>query len=541
MIIHLALGFAAHCQVSPPIGCPNAQVIDPTQYDRGSYEPPAIGVALSGGGMRSFSCACGQIRALQKIGLWSKVKVLSASSGGGWFALAHQHSDDSDDEKLLGPVTTPGEFSQNDRLGDWARKKFCLRYAATLSLAREASYLYFMRGYFFNDRGYFKSFSKAMDKAFLKPYSTSETIARTSPEYIVGIALLGPSKLSPFDEEKRQYSLLEASTRWVGSPGLNEIEFTRNDGKSIDEYVGGWIPSQYFGATWIHKTHQGKRVDTLEFKTPSTSLEAPQLAAIVGSSLVDAVNSHEGGIGKLIGSPWAGLISVNSPYLSPASLHVSQKKQAKPFLMGDGGIIDNLNLIPLVRRPDINKILVLANFQIPLADLDHWNSRNESPTYDPDTSSYHQIDPCLPSYFGINLVPNKDRFGYYLEKNQCFSRDSFPKLIEALQQAQDRGSGIALASVDLETVANQHYGIKAGLKKRLVVLHLSRVQAWEEKLPRKMEKQLRDDSVFPFYVASHPLKDPLTPAAVDALAFQSSWAIITSKDYLYKKLVEEPL
>lgn len=76
----------------------------PEQVGR-PHHPDArpLGVALSAGGFRSYSCAIGQLRGLATLGLMDHVGVLSAVSGGAWAATAYAFA--------------PAEVSDSVRLG----------------------------------------------------------------------------------------------------------------------------------------------------------------------------------------------------------------------------------------------------------------------------------------------------------------------------------------------------------------------------------------------------------------------------------------
>lgn len=65
------------------------------------------GLAISGGGYRSYSCAIGQIAGLMKLGLWDRVGMLSVLSGSSWFSVPFNYAPDSiADSDLFGGVYT---------------------------------------------------------------------------------------------------------------------------------------------------------------------------------------------------------------------------------------------------------------------------------------------------------------------------------------------------------------------------------------------------------------------------------------------------
>ena len=63
-----------------------------------------------------------------------------------------------------------------------------------------------------------------------------------------------------------------------------------------------------------------------------------------------------------------------------------------------------------------------------------------------------------------------------------FSSEDFPKVVTALQVAQAQGAG-AIATTPLVTVANDWWGIQAGMHVNITWLYLSRAAQWEAALP----------------------------------------------------------
>ena len=71
-----------------------------------------FGVAFSGGGTRSMSLSLGQMRALQLLGLDSKIKYIGCNSGGAWFATIYTYLPWSvSDEAWLGRHVDPKQLT----------------------------------------------------------------------------------------------------------------------------------------------------------------------------------------------------------------------------------------------------------------------------------------------------------------------------------------------------------------------------------------------------------------------------------------------
>jgi hypothetical protein len=68
-----------------------------------------LGIAFSGGGTRSATASLGYLRGLQKLGWLSRVKYVSAVSGGGWAAIPFVYSKQSLDD-FLGTYQSPDQL-----------------------------------------------------------------------------------------------------------------------------------------------------------------------------------------------------------------------------------------------------------------------------------------------------------------------------------------------------------------------------------------------------------------------------------------------
>lgn len=75
-----------------------------------------LGVAISGGGARSFSAGIGQLRALHALGLADRIGMISAVSGGAWLANAYAFAPETLDDRTLLGETVPTDWLNLDVL-----------------------------------------------------------------------------------------------------------------------------------------------------------------------------------------------------------------------------------------------------------------------------------------------------------------------------------------------------------------------------------------------------------------------------------------
>lgn len=136
-------------------------------------------------------------------------------------------------------------------------------------------------------------------------------------------------------------------------------------------------------------------------------------------------------------------------------------------------------LISLIRRR-VSSIVAFANFEAPMAGTGKWN-----PTTSPTDNNNKYIDNDITAYFGLGSGMAANQFGYDLRRNQVFSNDSFVRLAQMLQRGQANGTG-AIATMQHTTIANEWWGVDAGIKVNITWVYLSRLPRWEAQLPEEI-------------------------------------------------------
>ena len=77
----------------------------------------SIGIAYSGGGPRSYTCMIGYLRALSRLGLYSKTNYVSSVSGGSWFHGTYSYAKSMNsytDAQLLGESLDPKDMTEDN-------------------------------------------------------------------------------------------------------------------------------------------------------------------------------------------------------------------------------------------------------------------------------------------------------------------------------------------------------------------------------------------------------------------------------------------
>lgn len=468
----------------------------------------ASGICLSGGGSRSFVVSLGYLRALLDIGVLNRTRYLVGTSGGAWattvFTFASRDAGfAADDDALLGSIVAPSEL----RLVNLRElNATCARSAATANFVTKVAggiVTHGLDGAWINaveeiylrafgiDPGAYTAWSAAtIADAIARNPGLSAAGARfvvprdsSRPLPILSASLLGPKAMVPFELASRAYATLEVSALAAGVPLVRNVTYTRKkplmkattEQRQVGGLVEPWAALAPNGASPIDA---GGLNDTVQL-----SLSSNGSSVLSGLTVGVATGVASYAPGDVVSS-WSSLtagLGYDELYWGPrtadeASASATAPAAAETFVFGDGGNVVNPNLISLIQR-GVQKILVCANFNVPLSPRSKWDPAVRVPTA-------ADIDNDIPAFFGVD-VAKPTSAGYYLSNNQIFQSADFAEVATALQDAQAQGAG-AIATTPLQTVANDWWGIKAGMQLNITWLYLSRAAEWEAALPQEV-------------------------------------------------------
>jgi len=489
-------------------------------------------VCFSGGGSRSYIASAGYTQALRDLGLWSSVKYAAGISGGkrqlissaalnsirllcsqcvwplialtayavyanfictcvagNWFLNSLSYRDPKfDTDVYLGPILPPAN-NTFDNLK--TMPKHCMRANAgrhfTLDMITAM-----LEG---NDpaedwiQGVFDVYLKPAGNSFHAPYALDAIealkIIKNNPDAslrladfnlvtdpvnepfpIVGITLIGPVELAPLHPTKRTYTLIESTPVATGVSHEMGITSTARNGSSMDIQTGGFIDSMFFGtrhvsstsSTTVVEASEGRGLWSLEQSAAASSVAPEAFFSLTTNRLADVLGFK------------ADYFQASATAADTASTRV---------LLGDGGSVENVSLIPMLKR-GVKKIVLFLNFEDPLA------SKND---YDPFVRLPREVDieSLIPQYFGIPAIPASivdwfDFFGEEFNKNKVFRTFHYPFLVRKLQEAQATGNG-AVATMKLRTVDNEWWGVKGGMEVEVTWVYLSKSETFVNMLP----------------------------------------------------------
>jgi hypothetical protein len=424
-----------------------------------------FGIAFSGGGTRAASATVGQLRALQHLGWLDKVRYITAVSGGAWAVVPFVYSPDSPGT-LLGEFRAPSDLTldaitkPNGRIAQQiaASQLFTGAFRETSeelfrdkgedALRARAAKIAFLNDHFDqivggvkallhktkNNERRDKMYSRLLGPIFLDaliPNASARTFSWTGDTVADMFTLAGgglPADML-MTNVSRPFMIVGATmvtaTGEEAVPQLTPIEYTpmysgsrrSPDGRSAGTYVSSWAydaPEAALGGSgYIRASFDKTRPFSLADVIASTGA-APQLALLM-PDVPKALNNYVKQAATVF--PYYQHPAVDAEgavTLSPAVPH------------GDGGLTDNLGLMPLLAR-GVKNVLVFFNTNtrefganddlkslfMPVGTLDGGGDKTHNQVFESD--KYEEVrrgyskagaNPLVHCARGLRVLPN---------------------------------------------------------------------------------------------------------------------------------------
>jgi hypothetical protein len=496
----------------------NARVYDTTKADfvypeesiESIQKKENFGIAFSGGGTRAVSMTMGQLRALSQIGILDRSRYMSAVSGGCWATLPFMFLDSSiDDDVFWGPYLEPNKIDCHD-----------LDYAPDFSLPKALQNATFLDKIFSElDFGH-DLFAQIVSKIIMYPFKVGdqkkfftldqdslEKILKINPDlkpddfylvnqrknrpfYIAGGAMLRP--------DFKRY-LLEMTPLYVG---VNAF-FPKSLSKDHFNIGGGYVEPHGFN-TYAPKSIDNGIVHAFVGKVKNRF----NLGDVVGtSSAAPAVFASKFGLSWLGFPEFKYWCNFNNP--------VDTKYQEYDF--GDGGILENLGIMPLLKRK-VEKIIVFVNCETPLTGPDE--------TKDQITDSIPALFYPLKNQFGDKNFDENIVFANQREKYMLLVNDLIVKI----------KNGLAPIHINTYRVNKQpHYNITDEYDVKIMWVYNAAVKEWENSLKQDVKHLLQTSEMFvrfPHYrtfMENPPEALALKPPQVNLISQLCSWIVKSNK------------
>lgn len=497
--------------------------LPPMEEELGPAPLPRVGICLSGGGSRSMTASMGELRALRKLGLLDRVSFISSVSGGSWAATSFTYLPDViDDDTFLGPVIEDprqlvwgSSWGHNGPNSLLSLSRYCMGYAATqISIlgaveiawrryqAGDPPHLLWQRAIGELILGQFglgdgtSSGSPAQYYSYTRSWLERVILANNRglnasqfrlvrggrPYLIVNSALFYPPPVG-LGTPRADAPLTELYPFELTPMGAGLVPTFNGAGQGQADLGGGYVDPFVFGST---APAQPVGVSG-EFTVPTP----PYRFALSDMTGTSSAAFTEIVIQKAEELGFKALAALDPYYLYwPVKPAGEQNDPANPYYLGDGGILENIGITPLLRRR-IPSIIAFANTSEPLQQ--HLS-----------LSGFHQIrvSSDLPPLFGYQPwtagqgyqpIPSNSSAAY--AHNQVFPSSAFPELVMGLWNAYQAG-GTALVKQKLTTVENRRFGVPAGDTPTVLWVHLNPVTRFHAALSAEIRDWMYVDPYF---------------------------------------------
>ncbi len=499
------------------------------------------GVCFSGGGTRAQAAGMGQLRALQTLGVLTRVRYISCVSGGSWLAapFTYYRTGPTSEEQFLGPVTEPEDITL---AGLKELDERCAGHTATTSLRDalwkmieegvpedrlwlEAVGRTFFEPFGLHDRSQPALFS--LDEASVAdirqrnpslaqvPIHTARS-PQELPYLVVNACLIGPVDLAPFSKEA--VAVYQVTPLACGSPyGMDVTYDTKVTEPPNPVRIGGGLlePFAYASEAPARPSING----VVGVEPPARPFSIADASGLSSSAYAGFVEQpHLSG-----GLDWLDKLSPEAPTWPVTG---GGGQPTTNFAYGDGGVLENYGLLSLLQR-GVKNVVVFINTDTKL-DVGY------DPATRPPTTK--DLDSSLPPLFGYQVHST----GTATSHNQVFARQHFATVVTALQQAKRAGRPLT-TTIELPVQANPWWGIQSG-SVTVQWHYLDRVHQWEAKLAPDVRRDIERGNHswlfhgpfahFPNYKTMvENLLDlvELTPSQVNLLADLTCWSVLQDR------------
>ncbi len=475
-----------------------------------------VGICFSGGGTRSASLTMGQLRGLNKIEVLNKVKYLSAVSGGSWGSVPFLFLDESiSDEVFLGMYAEPDELTEQII-------SYVPKYSLTYAISNSKLFDDLIKNIFAGD----VRFSNIIADIFLKPFNIGNMrkFFSYNKKSLEGILDNNPS-LEPGDfylmnsNKNRPYPIVggtllrpkfgryqfEMTPLYVGIDGMYKDAGSRGN----FDIGGGYIEPHGFDSD-----------SPDEFDKPSqiayTRLGRPRHMFTLGD-MIGTSGAAPAEYAKRFGFEWLGFPEYK--YWSPTK---ADETKAKEYDFGDGGILENLGIMPMIKR-GLDKLIVFVNCQTEL------RKGNDGEV---------EIANSIPALF--HQISNQNGEGNFDENVVfAFQEDKYDKLVDGLLIKIRKGEP-AIYTDKYDITDQPHHNIKGGGSIEIMWVYNSRASNWVNKLPIEIKHKLENDVYgkrFPNYktfMENFPSIIDMTPEQVNLMGHQAAWNIVEMETEIKK-------
>ena len=464
---------------------------------------PNVGIAFSGGGTRSASATLGQLRGLDKLDLLRSVRYISSVSGGAWTAVPFTYLPGSwTDEQFLGQPTEPRKISI-EGLKRTDRNSFAHRIANSIiiddffehagKLAGDETFSraignIFLDGMGIDSLGRFFTFDDRTRDVILrrnKKMRAGDFYAARGgrPFLIAGSTILRPDNVTP----KPRRIHFETTPLYAGVRVRH-----RKAGSQDRDIGGGYLEPFAFDSDAPENAPNNRQEVTVRLGAKRHRYTLSDVMGSSGAAPAEVLDE-------------IGLDFLGFPEFKHWPADRPHRTSAKEYEFGDGGILENLGIMPLLMRR-VQKIIVFVNTR----------DRLKGP-------GPGEINDSIRPLFG--QTPD-------FTENHVFPKSKYLRLVDGLLTAKSNGKTVMFRDTYPVRRA-RHYGIESGWEVTVLWVYNERVASWESKLREEVADLVSSGSLgsFPHYKTffqNPPKLIDLSATQVQMLAHLSCWNVTSN-------------
>lgn len=340
-----------------------------------------VGVAFSGGGPRSAALTIGQLRALNALNILDSVKYISAISGGAWASVPYTYTT-LDDIEFHGKYVACEDFTienlkdstsrylvgmtrstlREDLVEAWRGKQYDNAFASALNAflleplgeeiaANDKAFSY--------TASYAEKISSRKENKDSERYGTPSNFLTVNPKSNRPYLIIGGTVVKQTRSFKPKYMW-----HFEMTPMYSGVHHSSK--KKYDKLGGGYIESFGLDRKFKSKTASENIVLLREPNKVRRIFTLADMMAITGYAPGEMLSTGwmraASGITANLGGPE---IRLWSPYHYSSGRY--KKIGTREFTMGDGGNMENMGIIPLLKRK-VDRIIVFVNSKAAITD-----------------------------------------------------------------------------------------------------------------------------------------------------------------------------
>ncbi len=511
-----------------------------------------VGIAFSGGGLRSATASLGAMRALHQLKVVEKIRYVGCISGGSWFAIPWTYLPAKfNDTDFLGHYSPPQQLNPQDMIAQFAEPQASLfmnmldksellnKENIAKVLDQDTSL-----GNSSKDEIWGEFVGKSMLKGIGRYHQTQRYATYTTSVRQTLLDRNANLQESDFDcvEKPRPYLLINACIiNWNVMAKLENIfvrdkalqpkdypfypfEFTpmysginvkykKDDTTGIFTCGGGYIENIGFD------TKDPGKIDSncvkLQVRKDFNRLSVQDMMASSGAAVAfTALHLKMLANAADVVTFAAKLATGPNPMVTAADKaadvvrkissifpryhywHLAEEKNVRTqhLYFGDGGFLDNYGIMPLLRR-QVKNILVYINTDVPLSGppitQDDVRSLKTWRDNDNDLNKI-EMDGGLPCLFG---VPNaKAAHGmphrWCGHKMQIFKQDEFAPMINAMLKRKGDGGPVYYRNEKIKVLKNEFFGVKHEYDANICFIMLQDCPSWTKQIQGEYRRRL---------------------------------------------------